>query len=270
MIMKKMYFGMFFCFIIMNFVLYAEVNALFSNTHYNIGKKMITKMDKKLEEDEEKAFLSGMVYADIGRFKFDKEVKINSDSEEFVNILEKFAKNDNETWFVKGMKMHIIQDSHTDEIISNIFGKNEEGYIGYIKDCGILEKYFSNVDNSYLYNDHLDKFSLDQVKKGLNIDKMFNKFHVPAGNIDILCKSILNNYYDHLKKDELDSSYNDLIIKAYESLGLDLNNEDINQQEANIVGSCAIISHVSEVKTDLSEIIESEIERISDLCLEFI
>lgn len=41
-----------------------------------------------------KRFLYGVVYADVGRFKFDNETGIDSDSYEFVNAMKKFAKTD--------------------------------------------------------------------------------------------------------------------------------------------------------------------------------
>ncbi len=40
-----------------------EANALFGNTHYNIGKKIVEKIDVTLSENEKNAFLSGIVYA---------------------------------------------------------------------------------------------------------------------------------------------------------------------------------------------------------------
>ncbi len=50
-----------------------EVDAFFTNTHFNFGKAIIEQSGVSLSKDEENAFLSGLIYADIGRFEFDKK-----------------------------------------------------------------------------------------------------------------------------------------------------------------------------------------------------
>ena len=64
---------------------------MFGNAHYNIGKQIIDKIDIDLSPSEKNAFLSGMVYADIGRFKFDKQSSVESDSTHFVSEMKKYT-----------------------------------------------------------------------------------------------------------------------------------------------------------------------------------
>ncbi|MGN1034603.1 MAG: hypothetical protein ACI4PK_03325 [Oscillospiraceae bacterium] len=76
----------------------SEVSAFFGNTHFNLGKKIIAESKLELLQKEKDAFLASLVYADIGYFKFDKEIHKNrkghldSDSKEFAAKLAECTK----------------------------------------------------------------------------------------------------------------------------------------------------------------------------------
>lgn len=50
-----------------------EANALYGNAHYNLANLVIDKGNITISENSKNAFLSSVVYADIGRFEFDKK-----------------------------------------------------------------------------------------------------------------------------------------------------------------------------------------------------
>ena len=52
---------------------------MFLDAHYSIGKKALELGNFKLSVSEKDAFYSGLVFSDIGKFVFDRKIKIKSD-----------------------------------------------------------------------------------------------------------------------------------------------------------------------------------------------
>lgn len=246
-----------------------ELNALFGNTHYNLGKKIIEKLDEKLSEDEEDAFLSGMVYADIGRFKFDKETKIDSDSCNFVEKMKKFVKTTEERWFTLGMEMHIIQDAETSKFLRETLEHECTSYYEYIVACCTLDSYFSKK-SGILYNEFLDKFNFNQVISEFDIKNLnkiigFSEDKIKSLEVfEIYVKSILEKYSDYHQKNNL-LIYDDLIQKTYKSLGFEISQDEIHEQAGNILGAFIITLAVFDNKVAISEDLASKIEEKSDI-----
>lgn len=247
-----------------------KVNALFGNAHFSIGKKVIEKLDKNISEGEKKAFLSGIVYADIGRFKFDNETGIASDSNKFVTEMKKFAKTKEEKWFVRGFEIHIFQDGETRKFLKDIFGHKYSSYITYVIDCGTLDSYFVK-ESGILYNDYLSKFNFEQVTAGLDMNKFSKEFDVTEEKLKKLAANTLNKCSKNLTKVNL-VMYDKLIRKTYESFGYDkISLDDINDQVGNLLGVMIIVSAFVESKIQISEELALKIEQkskeLADLCI---
>lgn len=242
---------------------------MFGNTHYNIGKKMLTKIDISLSESEKNAFLSGVVYADIGRFKFDKQSTVASDSDEFVEKMKKHAVTTEEKWFSRGMEMHTLQDKKTSEFLINIFGKSDINYLHYIFECGVVDAYFLNKDNSYIFNEFLSEFNFEQVSSGLDIKSLSKAIGIPNDKVERSCKAILVSDYKSISKDYL-VTYDELIMKTYASLGYEVTKEDIHEQEANILGAFFIVCSVAKrqgFSQGTTDKIDGECEKIANFCV---
>lgn len=271
MAISTLFFGMSFC--------CNGVSALYGNSHYNIGKKITEKLDEKLSQSEKEAFLAGVVYADIGRFKFDKEItidketgektekSIDSDSDEFAKKIKELAKTKEEKWFAAGFEVHVLQDKKTKSFLKEIFEKDYSSYSEYMSQCGALDMYFSKK-SGILYNEFLNKFNFDQIAKDDNFDAL--TVGVPKSIVKYLTKKIIKKYSDYPQKNEL-VMYEDLIKRTYKSLGYDVDLEDIYEQAGNLLGSFIVIAHVMGNKEEISEKtalkIEEQSEKLADLCL---
>ena len=245
-----------------------EVKALFGNAHYSIGEKILEESKLSLSESEKKAFLSGMVYADIGKFKFDKEIKIDSDSNEFIEEMKKHTKTSEEEWFVKGFEMHVLQDEKTVEALKHIsegMGK-EIDYEMYIRLCGILDDYFLKKSGSFIFNDSLDKINIVQISDTMEsvLGKSFSYIKDSKNKIKVvnnILVAIMNGYYsDFITKNSL-ITYDGLIKETYNALGLEVSLDDIQEQTANVVGSDVFLSlllkNVKASEDDMRESLES-------------
>lgn len=244
------------------------MTILFGNTHYNIGKNIIKNMSICLSQNEKISFLSGIVYADIGRFSFDK-VTIHSDSKEFVKELIKYAKTDEELWFINGIKMHIIQDQESLNFLENIFESKCKNYQDYIAKCSFLEFYFKNKNKSFIYNKYLDKFNFNEVTNNVNTDILCSLFNLSKNKIENHITYIIKQYHNNINKDNL-ILYTDLIKSAYNSLNINLNNNAIYTQAGNIIGTFIISSAISEKKEiteKISQNILNECNKLTDKCL---
>ncbi len=167
-----------------------------------------------------------------------------------------------------GIEMHILQDEKTDEILENIFGQKGTDYLHYVLNCGILDFYFSNKSGSYIYTDFLDKFDFGEVSSGLNLKSIGEFLKIPNDKIELSCNAVLSGFYNFIGKESL-SAYDELIIKTYKSLGLEITQKYVYKQQANCVGAVAIVSAISGKQNFQAEIgpkIESECEKIADLC----
>ena len=237
-------------------------SALFGNTHYNLGKKIIEKSDKELSKAEEEAFLSGMIYADIGRFKFDKDTGVNSDSDKFVEEMERLAKTSEEKWFAYGFKIHVFQDKKTKQFLKEVFESGYSTYSEYATYCGVLDSYFSQK-SGILCNELLDKFNFKQVISNFDIKDLSKMANVPEDQIESLTKSVLEKYSDYTNENHL-CLYSDLIKSVYKSFGFEISLDEINEQAGNLVGAFIIISELIRNKQEIPEKLSSKIETKSD------
>lgn len=245
-----------------------EVNALFGNTHFNLGKIIIEQSNISLSESEKNAFLSGLVYADIGRFKFDKECGVNSDSDEFIVEMKKYAETPEEEWFIHGFEMHVFQDKETGKFLRDIFSNKGSGYLEYIMNCSLLDSYFLEKSGCYIFNDFLDKFNFEQVSSGMNMKSLSVLAGIPEDKIKDFVGTILNKYFKCPNKHPL-TIYGDLIRKTYNSFGLKVSIDDIYEQAANIVGAFAIMATIAgknKIPEDLISRIESKSNELVQLC----
>lgn len=241
---------------------------MFGNAHYNIGKQIIDKIDIDLSPSEKNAFLSGMVYADIGRFKFDKQSSVESDSTHFVSEMKKYTITNEEKWFAYGIEMHILQDEKTGEFLSNIFGEREFDYCNYILECGFLDYYFLKKTSSYIYNEFLTKFNFTQVNATFDLNRFSKFFEIPESNFESIGNSMILNFYSGKNKNNL-VTYDELIIKTYRSFEVKLSIDEIHEQEANILGTCAAACTIASRQKFPEKIItkiDLETKKIVDLC----
>lgn len=247
-----------------------EATALYGNTHFNLGKKIIEKSDLSLSESEKKAFLSGIVYADIGRFKFDKETGIDSDSDKFAEEMEKLAKTPEEKWFAYGFKVHVFQDKETKRFLTDVLCHEYSSSSEYMNDCGTLDAYFSEK-SGIICNDFLDKFNFRQIINGLNIENLDKLSSAPESVIKdfttIFTMVITERISNSTNKNNL-VIYDELIKSTYESLGFEINLDDIHEQAGNLLGTFIIISSIIDDGTEeLSSTIEEKSDNLAELCI---
>lgn len=247
----------------------SEVNSLFINTHFNLGKTIIEQSGISLSEDEKNAFLSGAVYADIGRFKFDKETGVDSDSYKFAKEMKKYAKTSEEKWFVRGFEIHTFQDKETGRFLKKVFGCEKYSYLEYIMNCSLLDRYFLRKTGCYISNDFLHKFNFEQVSCGIDMKKLGESLGIPENKIGDFVKNILTNYSTLHDKSKL-VIYEDLIKKTYASFGFEITSDDIYQQAANILGASIVGSSIvekKEISPDLARKIEVTSNELIKLCI---
>lgn len=251
----------------------SEVSAFFGNTHFNLGKKIIAESKIELSKEEISALLSGLVYADIGRFKFDKQIyekrkeRIDSDDKIFAAKLAECAKTSAEMWFARGFAMHAFQDQKAQEFLENILNKKIENYPTYVMDCSFLDHYFCAQENSFIYSNFLDKFNSDEI--AANIGNLGKIIGIASTKIATL---ILDNYYSSIKKESL-ILYDELIKQAYLSLGLNTTAEELREQSANIIGVFVILSSLNSKRSipeELANKIESSTKELITKCLSYL
>lgn len=245
-------------------------SALFGNAHFNLGEMVIEKSNVNLSESEKNAFLSGMVYADIGRFEFDKETGLDSDTVEFANKMKALAENDEEKWFAYGFSMHAFQDKKTQKLLKDILGHDYSSYIDYMTGCGIIDSYFSKKSGG-LCNEFLDKFDFEQVTNGWNIEQLDKLLGIPKDKVKIFVGSILNKYQNGDSKKNNLVLYDELIKKAYKSLEFEISLDEIHKQAGNIIGAFAVMSSVIEMKREIPKELTLKIEEkckdLADECI---
>ncbi len=246
-----------------------EANALFGNTHFNLGKKIIEKLEEKPSKNEEDAFLSGMVYADIGRFKFDKETGVDSDSDKFVNEMEKLAQTNEEKWFAYGFRVHVFQDNETKKFLNDVLGRDYSSYSEYMMNCGILDSYFSKK-SGILYNEFLNRFNFKQITSGWDIGDLSKIAGAPENEIESFAMRTIKKYSDYPQKNNL-FVFDDLMQRTYKSLGFEISLDDIHEQAGNLLGVFIIVPAVVGSKCEISEELSSKIEEksnnLADLCI---
>ncbi len=246
-----------------------ESSALLANSHFNLGRIIIEQSGIKLSETEKKAFLSGLVYADIGRFKFDKTISINSDSLKFVEEMKKYATTSEELWFVRGFEVHVFQDEKTEELLKKSLSRKNSSYLEYIKNCGILDNYFLRKTKCYIFNEFLSKFDFDQIIQGMNRKKIIEILEISEDKIKTYANSVLDRYSGNSNKYKL-VLYADLIKNTYHSLGFKISVDDIYKQAANVLGASILaddFASKNELPEDLAHNIEVESNKLATLCI---
>ena len=255
----------------------SEVKSLFGNTHFNLGKKIIENLDISLSESQKKAFLSGIVYADIGRFKFDKEINIASDSSQFIEEMKKHVNNTEEEWFARGFEIHRLQDTKVGDVLKDIF-ENKENicYKEYVTQCALLDCYFLKKSNEYIHSDRIEMFNFDQMKE--NLDKLNI---VPASLLDYMnldknsALNLLKFFYISVEEKYSLNLHNNLLKNTYNELGLKLDDKSIDEQAGNIIGSFAMLAFffrhdVTLDKTEIISKIELACEELVKVCTDYL
>lgn len=245
-----------------------EAAALFGNTHFNLGKTMIESYNNVLTESEKNAFLSGLVYADIGRFKFDKESGIASDSYEFVQRMKKFAQTPEEQWFVRGFDVHVLQDNQTGRFLTEILGRKSSSYFEYITECSLLDSYFTKK-NGGLHNEFLDSFDFEQVISGLDLKTLSKEVDIPEDTVKDFVMLALSDYSTYPSKNAL-VMYDNLIKDTYQSFGVEISLDQIHKQAANVVGAfivSSILIEKNEIPMEIAAIIESKSYEFAQYCM---
>lgn len=228
----------------------------------------------KLSFDEKNSFYSGLVFADIGRFCFDKKVKVKSDEKKFIDKMAKYVNNSEDKWYVIGAYLHEFHDKKVNKFFKNIFKIPTNNYISYIFRCGILDFYFLNKNQEYIYNKNIEDFNLDKIFKYLRVlehisllkkieEKFFSKLD---------CK-IFEIYSNNVKKVELNPNHK-LLIKTYKGFDFMVTKEEIDEHAGAIVWSCIAVTYfILSKNKDFSKIFSRayiETKALCNQCIEFI
>ena len=267
---------------VLNLSLVGEANALLSISHFNLGTTIIENFEqqtgKKLTENEKTAFLSGEVYADIGRFSLDKITEVSSDSDKFAEEMNKFAKSPEEKWFTLGVKVHILQDKETGKFLNKVFGEKSSSYKEYLNRCALIDSYFLQKSKVCIFNDSLneslDKFNVDQIISGFNTEEICKTLGIQENKFLYFIKLQLKNYSRYEEKYFL-NLYGDLIRKTYETLGLKVEINDLQEQANNIIVASAVLATIASEKIKpndkkLGIFIENEAKHLSELCVYYL
>lgn len=235
-------------------VLHASGSTLIPNALCCLNKGVIKEWSKlskdSLSEEEIRAFISGSIYANIGRFRFNKECGVKSASYEFQEELMKHAKTSEEKWFARGWDMdgRGWGSEGIDVFLSNIFDKDSESteYFmrcgsKYFLNCSLLDNYFIRKSGCVVSNEFLDMFNFKQVSAELGMATLSQGLGVPEDKVEDASRDILNKHQATSKKYQL-VLHGDLIKEAYKSFGLELSLDDIYEQAANVVAMGALIS----------------------------
>ena len=274
-----------------------DANALFGNSHYNIGQKILESSKFSLSESEKQAFLSGMVYATIGKFEFDKKINIKSDSAEFIEEMKKHAKTSEEEWFIKGFEMHTLQNEKVSQFFEKVFGQKlnlEQKSIAWsLTDAYLRKKYdkliyidfFDKLSSKQIYRSILTEMVLDQAEEhkqefGEDYKYLSEDLAEIDNTINMLpVESIVKGYIDEYQKSAANNKnelvlYGNLLKDTYKSLGLDVSLEDIYGQAANAVAESLIATYFSKHVDEDEEITDEDAAKaetalniIADACI---
>ena len=274
---KRRYLGIFIFILYFNLKFCYNINAFFGQTHYAISESVINSIDNiQLSETEKNAFLSGSVCADIGRFEFDAKAQLESDSEKYVQKMMTYASTTEEKWFVIGTMMHVLQDKQTGRFLKNVFDNQNGGYLNYLKQCAVLDKYFLQKQNGYIYVEQFqNSFDINQIVSGVNVKSKLLKFLIKTikffdGIIKLYFKHVFKNFYKTIDKNNI-KPFKKLIQKTYSDSEISINvtNEEIDTQMANILTAFIISCHFSSnsaIKELSTEKLKKEYDIIVDSC----
>ena len=239
---------------------------MFLDAHYSIGKKALELGNFKLSVSEKDAFYSGLVFSDIGKFVFDRKIKIKSDEKNFIKKMANCAKSSEETWYVMGSYLHEFQDSKVKKILKNIFKTCTSNYVNYILRCGILECYFLNKNNEYIYNKNVESFDLDNIFKYLKFLENSSLVKRVKEKFEDNLKTRICDLYSKIKKINLNLPYA-LLKKTYKTFDLGLTFKNLDEQAGNLVGACVVAtSFVLRKNKDYSDIFLRIQKETENLC----
>lgn len=252
-----------------------EGYSLLGNSHYHISELVLKEIESEnkyyLTKEQKQAFLSGSVLADIGRFCFDKKINVDSDSKEFILKLVNFAENSGELWFSYGAFIHYIQDVHTKNILEKLKNfevpEKLENYKSYLK-YGQVDRYFFDKYKSSIYFDNFTKyFKLDTL--------MEKKIEDASGLLKLggmSVAAILRGHYVDIKPKHV-KIYTKILERLYKKeYDLDVTDNEIYEQSANLVGASVLLGFLSEYLKKDSEldkenkIIKSEVKKLVKIC----
>ena len=227
----------------------------------------------RLSFDEKESFYSGLIFADIGRFCFDKKIKVKSDEKKFISKMAKYAKTSEDKWYVTGSYLHEFQDQKVKKLFKNIFKIPTNNYISYIFRCGILEFYFLNKNQEYIYNKNIEDFNLDKIFKYLRVLEHISLLKKIEEKFSSKLDSKILKIYSNIRKIELNPNYK-LLIKTYKDFDFMITKEEIDEHAGAIVWSCAaVIYFILSKNKDFSKIFSKadlEIKTFCNQCVEFI
>ena len=251
----------------------ANVSAFPGFFHYIVAEKILKEGPYKgLTKEESDAFKAASIWADIGAFVFDKKVKVESDAEEFLEIMKKHATKKTDKWFLKGLMVHIFLDKQTTKTLRKIFNKKDFKRYEYLKYYGILEWYLMNKYKRYIYTEHLSKFKIKDLKSRFSNTKQIVASAVPKTkllNIWLNVLSIKKGNYRKLFGNSITknniNTYDDLLIKTYKSIGLDITPRELHIQMGNVVAAFILLQVLYGKEKDIvldTKEIDDEIENL--------
>ncbi len=234
-------------------VFLTNASALHGNTHYFLAESALNSSGISISESERSYFLSGAVYAKIGLMKFDKEAKVKSNSKKFINQMKKFAKTPEEKWFVKGFEANRFQEKNSKGKFKKFLARLNDSHLGkkcserdnIIKGClcSMIDKYFEIVKNKFIYTKLIEKFNPLIVAK-FTKDKLGTMGFIPDyryyERIGDKCKKILKDRYNETEEKAEIKLCSDLLKKTYKHFGLEVTDEDIENEAGNLIGSYAV------------------------------
>ena len=176
------------------------------------------------------------------------------------------ASSSEEQWFVKGFKVHIMQDNETGKTLSKIFGNDSTSYKEYLIRCALLDSYFLGKSKLCIFNDYLNKFDFAQIVSEFNPETICKMLNIPECEITNFIDLALKKYCNYGTKYFL-ILYDKLIKATYNSFGIEVNLNEIQNQSSNIVFACAVLAITASEKIKMDENIGLSIEKeIQDLC----
>ena len=240
---------------------------MFCYAHYSTGKKILELSHLNLDDDARKAFYSGLIYADIGKFNLDKKTKVESDSKKFLEKLKKHAKTKLEEWFLIGISVHIFTDKKMKNLLKNIFKSPTCGYISYLKRCSILEYYFLKKTKSYVFFFILNYFNIGSMLFNIDFLNTHKLFKETKDFLENRLKKVIDDFYINIDKINLKLPVS-ILTNTYNDLGIFLSEKALKTQAANLIGasvlSCAfMVSHNDNKNSEkISKSIEREIKKL--------
>ena len=220
----------------------------------------------KLSPNEKESFYSGLVFADIGRFCFDKKIKAKSDEKKFISKMAKYVKTSEDKWYIIGSYLHEFQDKKVKKLFKNIFKSHISNYVSYLSMCGVLEFYFLNKNKEYIYNKNIEDFNLDKIFKYLKVLEHVGLLKKLEERFSIKLDNKIFEIYSNIRKIELNPNCR-LLIEAYKDFYFMVTKKEIDEQAVAIVWACVALTYfILKENKDFNEIFSRADLEIKILC----